>query len=58
MSKREPVHDRYKGQVYGQDAVSAAPGEVAARIEATQGSERLLAALFRYNARLRRERLI
>jgi hypothetical protein len=41
MSKREPVHDRYKGQVYGQDAVSAAPGEVAARIEATQGSERL-----------------
>jgi exonuclease I len=55
MSKREPRTDRYKGQVINGDAVSAAPGEVLARIEATQGSERLLNALFRYRARLKRE---
>jgi hypothetical protein len=56
MSKGQARTDGYKGQVINGSAVSAAPGEIAARVEATRGSERLLYALLRYHDRLQRER--
>jgi hypothetical protein len=58
MSAREPVTDRYKGQVYRQDGLSPAEGEVKARTEGTRGSDALCEALWAAFERIARQHCI
>jgi hypothetical protein len=58
VSKGQARTDGYKGQVINGDAVSAAPGEVAARNEGTRGSDALREALWAAFERVARQHRI